>query len=293
MSWFKFSAILLLTSFAGTIFVPYAMADDDCPPGYHKVGEDTEETATEIILHSICKRNAASPETLARTRFCKARGLIAGDQKGLLALDFKSDVAEYEKFQAIASDQKTSFEHKAFDAVLDQAFEVAEKGADAIKPLNPWSVNQSIKKLKSQGYANETLFAAMRKVAAAKDKPARVEAFKAFIKGFKTGHEGADTAIDMHEDPGNAGWRLALGALKIVQGNPELGLVVTSVEFGESFAYLYYLNDQLAEKDVLTDQKLSSLARLSANLKKHVSELKSAKADWQKAGGTGNEPSCD
>lgn len=269
------------------------MADDDCPPGYHKVGEDIEETATETIVHSRCKRDAISAEASARARFCKARELIGKDQDGLRALDFQSDVAEYEKFQGLARDQKASFEHKAFDAVLDQAFEIAEKGADAIKPLNPWSVNKAIKSLKSQGYANEAVFSAMRKVASAKDKPARVEAFKAFIKGFKVGHESADTAIDMHEDPKNAEWRLALGALKILQGNPELGLVVTSVEFGESFAYLYYLNDQIAEKDALTDQKLSSLAQLSDNMKKHVVDLKSAKADWQKAGGVGNEPACN
>ncbi|MES1990969.1 MAG: hypothetical protein V4441_08465 [Pseudomonadota bacterium] len=293
MAWFKLISTVLISGALLSMPLSLARADDDCPAGYHKVGEDVEETPTETIIRSRCKRNTPSAQDVARSRYCKAQGLITQDQAGLRALDFQSDVAEYEKFQAISEDQKASFEHKVFDAVLDQALEAAEQGAEVAKSLNPWSVNKSIKQLKAKGFANEPLFAAMRKVAAATDKPARVEAYKAFVRGFKVGHEGADTAIDIHKEPENAELRLYLGALKIVQGNPELGLVVTSFEFGESFSYLYFLNKQIAEKNMLSGQKMSNLAKLTGNMKTHVSTLKTAQSDWQKAGGKGEKPSCD
>lgn len=269
---------------------PTAAEGDGCPAGYTKVGEQTEETADAIIVHPVCQpvQRPASAD-----RFCKMKGLAKADVDAIKAIDFKADVAQYEAFQKLAIREKAAFEHKALMATLDQALDAAEKGVDAASSLNPWSVNTAIKDLKARGFDNEVLISAMRRVAAAKDKPAKAAAYKAFVKLAKSGYEGYETGGDMREEPDNARLRFLLGALKVMQGNPELGLVVTGAEFGESLGWLYWLNRLQNERTDLTETKLRQLAQLSANLKSHIDAMKAARSAWAAESGQTGDPPCD
>lgn len=263
----------------------------ECPDGYRKTGEQVEQTADATIIHPVCERIKTDKSAAVKARYCKAKAYIAKDQEGLRALNFSADVEQFERFEEVSTEQKAELQKKAVDALLDQGLEVAEKGVEAAKSLNPWSVNKAITQLKAKGFSNERVLSAMRRVAATKNKPEMAEAYKLFVKEAQAAKEGWDTGKDMAMERDTAGLRLLLGALKVMQNNPELGLAVTSVEFGENLAYLYYLNGAIAEQGALTDQKLATLARLSAQIKSHVGDLKKAKADWAKTGKSG-VPDC-
>lgn len=266
-----------------------AEGDDGCPAGYTKVGEQSEVVGDEEIVHPVCEslRPASADE------FCRMKGLAQSDVDAIKAIDFKADVEQFEQFEALGKKEKAAFQKKALMAALDQGLEAAEKGVDAAKSLNPWSVNTAIKDLKARGYDNELLFSAMRKVAAAKNKPDKVEAYKAFVKLAKAGYEGYETGKDMREEPDNARLRFLLGALKVMQGNPELGLMVTGAEFGESLGWLYYLNKLQNERMDITDTKLRLLGQLSDNLKAHIDAMKSARSAWNAETGQAGDPSCN
>lgn len=267
-----------------------AAEGDGCPAGYHKTGEQTEETPDAIIVHPICEPN---PRPASADDFCKMKSLTTADIAAIKAIDFRADVESYQEFEALSTEQKASFEHKAFMAALDQGLEMADKGIDAAKSLNPWSVNTAIKDFKARGFDNPTLFAAMRKVAAAKGKPEAAEAYKAFVKLAKAGYEGYETGKDMRKDPDNAQLRFLLGALKVMQNNPELGLAVTTAEFGESYAWLYWLDRLQNERMDITETKLKQLAGLSANLKAHTGAMKAARNRYRQDTGDPGDPACD
>ena len=283
------SALLCLSMLIVAHLPAYA---NDCPAGSHKVGEQREETANKIIIHPVCEYDTDDlAGVTAQAQFCRAVGHIRKDQEGLRALNFRVDVEQFDKFEEVSREQKAALEKKVMDALLDQALEGAQKGADAAKSLNPWSVNTAIKKLKASGFGNERIISAMRAVARTKGKPAIAETYKFLVEEVKGAKEAYDTDSDMAKEPDTATLRFLLGALKIVQKNPELGLAVTTVEFGESAAYLGFLNSAVAAQADLTDQKLVNEIRLAAQLRKHVAGKKKARADWVKAGNSG-DPEC-
>lgn len=263
----------------------------ECPDGYHKVGEQQEETATEIIVHPVCAPDETAAGIEARQQFCKAADLIRADQAGLRGLDFNADSEQFERFAKVSRDQKAAVEKKVFDALLDQALDASKEGAEAASKLNPWSVNKPIAQLKAAGFGNAKVAAALRRIALVQGKPAKAEAYKLFVDTVKGAKEGHDTDEDMAKEPDTAQLRFLLGALKIAQRNPELGLVVTTAEFAENFAYLGFLPGGIEAQARLTDEKLLNANRLAAQLRLHVAAKQHARADWQKAGNSG-DPDC-
>src|SRR5262249_17253112 len=83
------------------------------------------------------------------------------------------------------------------------------------------------------------------------------------------------------------------GALKALQGNPELATVVTTFEFGESLAYLGYLSGQVGDLTRATDDKLARVGTLHQRLRDHVGAVQASKSQWRNAMGIkSGEPNC-
>ena len=78
---------------------------------------------------------------------------------------------------------------------------------------------------------------------------------------------------------------MMVGALKVMQGNPELGLAVTTAEFGESLLYLAYVSGQVGDLEQASNDKLARLARLSQRLRVDVDDTRTSKKAWQKSTG--------
>ena len=142
------------------------------------------------------------------------------------------------------------------------------------------------------GLNNDAIFTGLRKLAATKDKPAMAEAYKDFVNLVQSAKEGYDTGKDMAKEPENATLRLLLGALKVAQGNPELGIAVTATDFGESFAYLGYMSVKAADLIQVTDDKLVLLKSRIERLKADVVSLKQAKQDWTTTNAERSRPDC-
>lgn len=65
-----------------------------------------------------------------------------------------------------------------------------------------------------------------------------------------------------------------------MQGNYELGLVVTGLEFGEDSAHPHYLSGEVNDLAQATDDKLAGLAPLGARWKDHASDLVRTRQQW-------------
>jgi hypothetical protein len=266
----------------------FDVARAQCKPGDLLVGEDAD--------NYYCRRRAeyegSRPQALG-ARVCAARRTLAADQNAIRALGFAVDTERFEMFADVAREQKSELEHKVLDALFEQAFEATGKVVESAKPLNPWNVNQAADILQAKGFGSPTVIAALRRVARQKDKPAMAAAYQEFAAAVKGAKEGWSTGSAMAKDPDNAQLRLLLGALKVVQGNPDLGLAVTTAELGESLAYLAYVNGQVSELTKLTDDKLARLAVLSKRVQGHFGDVRDARKSWRESMGirTG-EPTC-
>lgn len=227
----------------------------------------------------------ASPARSLGSQFCQAKYAIVGDQGAIRALGFNIDAERFELFENVAKTQKADLERKLFDALLDQSLEATDMALKSAKSLNPWNVNNAINMLKEKGFGNTAVISALRRIAATKDKPAMYAAYKEFVETAKSAKEGWTTGSDMAEDPDNANLRLLLGALKVMQGNPELGAVVTTLEFGENIAYLCYLTGEVNDLAKASDQKMKRLSELSAKLNGDVKALTQSKRAWQASTG--------
>lgn len=292
---------VLLSAMAALKGPALAEGRGGCPDGYYKTGETTEETADAIIVHPLCKRVRRPAAEIYAERFCGAKKLIAVDIQGVKALDFKADIQQFETFEKLSKDQKSEFERKAAMALVDQALDAGQMAAGSAKSLNPWNVNTAVKNLKAQkwikaaeahGLKTDLVFSAMRRIAAAKNKPDAAAAYKLFVHEAKVAREGYDTGHDMAKEPDTAGLRFLLGALKAVEIGPEAGLAVTGAEFIESAAWIYWLNKLENLQMAVTDQKLEQLTKLVQQLKAHAAKLNAARADWTKAARKTGEPVC-
>ncbi len=97
----------------------------------------------------------------------------------------------------------------------------------------------------------------------------------------------------MAKDPDNAELHLMVGALKIMQGNPVLGLAITTAELSENLVYLGYMSGKVSELTKVSDDKLARLAALTKRLKSHVDDMSASKRAWQKSTGyTTATPVC-
>ncbi len=268
----------------------------DCPSGTIKVGEKTTQVSADtVMVQPLCRRLTSTTNDAAvraRADFCKAQDLIGKDRAGLQSLDLAADASQFELFEQVSKDQKEALQRKAVDALLDQGLQAADKGVDAAKSLNPWNVNTAIDELAEKGFTDKRVIFALRRIAAAQGKPAKAAAYRAFVEVAKSAKEGWDTGRDIAAEPSTTQLRFLLGALKIAQDDPELGVAVTSAEFAESLAYLGYLSGEVRDQEQLTDQKLDELSQLVAQMKTHVAQSNNARSAWTLATGEPGAPSC-
>jgi hypothetical protein len=263
-------------------------AQAQCKPGDLLVGEDADN----YYCRSRGEYQGSAAEK-AGMRFCAAKLALAADQKAVRELGFASDVERFEMFERVAREQKSELQRKVFDALLDQGLEAAGLVVDSAKSLNPWNVNNAVNMLNDKGFGNAAVIAALRRVAATKDKPAMAAAYHDFAEAAKAAKEGWSTRQGVATDARNAELRLLVGALKIMQGNPELGLLVTGAELGESLAYLTYVNGQVSDLAQSTDDKLIRIGMLTQRLKGHVDTVRASRWQWRQAMGIGSgEPRC-
>jgi hypothetical protein len=108
-------------------------------------------------------------------------------------------------------------------------------------------------------------------------------AYRDLVDQVNSVREAQNTESDMADDPGNANLRLLAGALKVMQGHSELGIIVTGAEFGESMAYVWYLSGEVNDLQATSDEKLIRLATLSKRLEQHVTERNAARSAWRNA----------
>jgi hypothetical protein len=226
------------------------------------------------------------------SHFCLTKQALAADQNAIRHLGFAGDTERFEMFAKVAQDQKAELKHKVFDALLDQGLEATGLALDTARSLNPWNVNKAADTLKAKGFGDARVIAALRHIARQKGKPAIAAAYHDFSEAAKSAKEGWSTGSGMTKDPEYADLQLLVGALKIMQGNYELGLAVTTAELGESLAYLTYVSGQVSDLTRLSDDKLSRLTTLTERLRGHVNDMKKTKQDWQKSIGNAGEPTC-
>ena len=207
-------------------------------------------------------------------------------------MNFGSDARSFEMFAGVSEAQKAKFEEKISGALLDQALEATTLAAKSASSLNPWNVNSTINKLRANGLNSDMIFAGLRKIAATKDKPAMARAYKELVEHLKTLKEAHDNMKDAVEELKNGDPQLLLGVLKVAQGNPELGLAVTALDFGESFAYPGYVSTQVDDLTQVTDDKLTLLQGRIDRLKKDVDALNKAKRDWTTKSEKSGGPDC-
>jgi len=241
---------------------------------------------------AVCERRSTTADPAMA--FCKAKMQVAADGRAIKQLNFGNDAESFEMFEKTSRTQKAKFEEKVLGALLDQGLEATTMAAKSAKSLNPVSVNAAIDKLRKSGLNNEAIVAALHAIADTRDKPAMAEAYKTLVHLVRSAKEGYDTGKDMAEEPGNAKLRLLLGVLNVPQRNPELGLVVTGADFGESLAYLGYISAKVGDLTQVTDDKLLQLKSLVARMRGDMTSLQRARSQWKaaNAGSGQGEPDC-
>lgn len=215
------------------------------------------------------------------SQYCLTKKKVAADQDAIRNLGLAIDAERYEAFGKVAEEQQRELKRRLFEAMFDQGLDATGKVLDSAKSLNPWNVNKAAKVLEEKGFGNPQLIAALRDVARVRGKPAMAEAYHHFAEMAKAAVKSYNTGQRIADDPNSSQLQLLVGALKTMQGNYELGLLVTGVEFGESMAYLLYLSGQVDDLSHQTDDKLSRLGPLGERLKSNVDELVRQKQAWQ------------
>lgn len=288
------SSFLALTALVLSVVTLALPAHSSCPPGTVQVGEEREETSTQIIIHPVCQQLPVAPvvdPALARS-ICSAKRRIAADQQAIRLMNFDADTESFEKFEWIAREQKAELTNKLLSAALDQGIDAASKLPKKLMTLNMDNVHKEIKKLESIGLnKNQRVIDAMYEIAQSIDERKKIKAYNRLLKEVKTAKEIYSTGTGIAKDPDNAGLRFLLGALQIAQRNPVLGLWVTAADVSENFAYFVYLTGQVGDLSKLTDDKMKALNKRIVQMKKDMTAFKTAKQKWQASGMTG-EPDC-
>jgi hypothetical protein len=235
-------------------------------------------------------KNSHGPEFAAQ--YCSTKKTIAADQSAIRNLNFAADVDRYEMFGDVALDQQAELKNKVMMAMVGQALSATGSLAQSAKSLNPYNVNNAARLLEEKGFANTQLIAALRAIAAVKGKPEMAAAYQQFASMAQTGLNGYSTGRGIAKDPSTAQLQFLAGALKTMQGNYELGLVITGAEFAESVAYLCYVGAQVDDLTQVTDDKLARLTALGSRLKAHVHDLAAAQQAWQAETGVSIAPLC-
>jgi hypothetical protein len=258
-----------------------------CPPGEILVAEDATNW---YCREAKAYKNSEGPKLA--DQYCATNKKVAADQNAIRNLGFAVDVERYRMFGKVAQDQQADLKRKIMLAMFDQGLLATGNILDGAKSLNPWNVNKAVKLLEEKGFGNEQLIASLRDVARVRGKPEIAAAYHRFEELAKSTVEGYSTGQGMAKEPETAQLQLLAGALKTMQGNYELGLVITGLEFGESIAYLSYVSGEMNSLAQETDDKLAKLVPLAARLKDHVKYLVSTREAWQTEMDIPVAPSC-
>jgi hypothetical protein len=284
----KAAVLPLVTASALLILFTPALASAQCKPGDVLVGEDEEQ-------YYCMKRSdhEDSPTQKHGVAFCNQKRLVAADQNAIRVLNVALDADRFEMYTSVAKDQKQQLENLLFDAMLDQGLAAAGMALKSAKSLNPYNVNKAADDLVKNGFGHPDIIAALRKIASIKDKPAKAAAYREWEIRIKAARNGWRTAQGVAKDTANANLRMMVGALKLMQGNPQAALLINGLQAGESLLYLLYLNAQVDDLAASSDDRLAQLVTLSSRLKSHVETLVAEKKAWQKTTGyTGAWPIC-
>ena len=264
-----------------------ARADAACDPGDTLIAENADNI--------WCRRDSdyrGSAAEKSAGKVCLAKNIVKADQNAIRQLGFATDTERFEMFEKVSADQRKALVRKVAGALIDNGLDAVGKIADSAKSLNPWNVNRAVKMLEGRWYGNPLLVKALRKVARVKGKPEKAAAYEEFARLAKSFREGYQTGQKMREEPDTAQLQLLAGVLKTLQGNYELGLVVTGAEFGESLAYLGYVGGQVDALARASDGKLAKLPALTRRLKTHVDDLVDARQNWRRETGIPVDPIC-
>ena len=284
-----FAIMAVITGLIGSLLFPAVLRaqDNGCKPNEILVAEDENNWYCKDVA---AYQKTRGPELVGE--YCSAKLKVGADQSAIRNLGFAVDTERFEMYRAVATDQRSELKNKVMMEMVGNSLKVVGNLADSARPLNPWSVNKSVKMLEDNGFGNPALIAALRNIALVRGKPAMAAAYAKFEKLAESGLEGYSTGRGVKKDPGTWKLQLLAGALKVMQGNEAAGLVITGAEFSESLAYLYYVGGQVDALDQITDDKLANLARLGERLKDDVDDMVSAKQSWQSEMDVPVAPSC-
>jgi hypothetical protein len=247
-----------------------------CDPGDVVIGE----TAHFFICQKRSAYIGSEAERLCKKYFILTEAIKA-DQNAIKEFGFTIDSERFDLYEKISKERKEKLEGIIFNLLLDQGLEAVRGVVKAGSSLNPFNVNRTIALLESKGLKNKTIMAALRKIAATKDKPQMAKAIGELIDGINSAREGWAAGEAAAEDPSYAERHLIVGALKILLGSSELGLAITAAEVAENYVYLFYLTGEVASLARETDDKLIRLSALSARLKGHVADRRLALNSWR------------
>lgn len=273
----------------GTLLLPTGLSavSQGCKKGEILVAEDAHNY---YCLVSEDYNQTRGPQLAAQ--YCSAKKVIGADQSALHNLNFANDADRYELYTDVAKSQQAELKNRVMMALVSQALVASDALAQSAKSLNPYNVNNAAKLLEEKGFGNAQLISALRAVAAVRGKPEMAAAYSRFVQTAQMTLNGYGTGSGVEKDPATAQLQLLAGALKTVQGNYELGLVITTAQFGESLAYLYYVGGQIDDLANATDDKLGRVAALGSRLKGHVEDMVAARQAWQAETGVPSAPSC-
>jgi hypothetical protein len=271
-----------------TLWIGLATAGAQCNPGDILVGEDADS----YYCMEKAKYEGSAAQQKALT-FCHAKQQVAADQAAIKTLGFATDAERFELYTGVATAQKTQFQHRILSALFDQGLNATQLAVDSASSLNPVNVNQAVETLEKNRFDYATVVSALKYLANQSGKPAKAAAYRAFTQKLKGAKEAWETQPEMSSDAKNANLRLTVGALKIMQGNPSLGLVITGFKFGENIAYLLYLTGRVDDLSTESDARLARLDELTDRLQDHVAAMTDAKTAWrQSTGYKSAAPTC-
>ncbi len=187
--------------------VPLASrADDGCPAGYSKVGERTEETATEIIVHPICKPVATDPCGPGEHLIGKDGDLPYCSRKTCEQLDAQlamdQQALRRERDNILANNAElsawTQDNQKAEEAALKEAQRfLRDSVLDAMRELGAGKLEEVEAQFKKRAPEGETWAAKLEKV---RDLRSRIARLNGLVDGLSLSQFPLNNATDARED---------------------------------------------------------------------------------------------
>src|SRR5436305_2984687 len=181
---------------AAFVLLVSAFASAQCPAGELLIAENDNNYYCRVPDDY----KGSHGEQLA-TNYCKTKTLIAADQNAIRNLGFNAITERFEMFAAVSEEQQAELKSKVISTLFDQGLEITGKLADQAKSLNPWNVNNAIKTLEENGFHNQQVIAALRRISRVKGKPEMAASYQEFAELAKKAAEGYKTGEGIRKDP--------------------------------------------------------------------------------------------